>query len=232
MGLFNLFKKKEKTYICARCKKEITDAESKWIGSHRFCSDCAAPPKNVNMAPKQAVDNSITTKTIKVNTISTALQKEAEEAGYQAYMDYARGSLTPEEAYLSRGFVKDEDGKWVYGKLVTINDTIKPKEKPCEPIEIKNTIIKEIKPANGAAFSFEKTAIIIEIVQAEGKEFVRIIDYDCCSGANGRPLYSLFEYYYKTDDVELTNISATNYKSKIKGNAEYQYKEFDCGVRY
>lgn len=42
MGLFNLFKKKEKAYICARCKKEITGKESNWIGNHRFCADCAA----------------------------------------------------------------------------------------------------------------------------------------------------------------------------------------------
>ena len=42
------------TYICARCKKEITDEESKWIGNHRFCTDCAASPK--------AVTNNITVK--------------------------------------------------------------------------------------------------------------------------------------------------------------------------
>jgi len=68
MGMFDLFKKKiintnnataktktaqSKTYICARCKKEITDSESNWIGNHRFCSDCAAPPKNVAIEPKQ-----------------------------------------------------------------------------------------------------------------------------------------------------------------------------------
>ena len=49
MGLFDMFKKKadapQKTLICARCKKEITDEESKWIGNHRFCTDCAAAPK-------------------------------------------------------------------------------------------------------------------------------------------------------------------------------------------
>ncbi len=50
MGLFNIFNKKtttaqSKTYTCARCKKEITDSESKWIGNHRFCSNCAARMK-------------------------------------------------------------------------------------------------------------------------------------------------------------------------------------------
>jgi len=32
-----------KTPICSRCKKEITDSESKWIGNHRFCVSCASP---------------------------------------------------------------------------------------------------------------------------------------------------------------------------------------------
>ena len=93
-----------KTYICARCKKEITDDESKWIGNHRFCADCAAPPQKA--------------------TMESHLEAEAREAGYQAYMDFARGSLTPEQAYSNRGFVKDKDGKWVYGKLMTKNTFI------------------------------------------------------------------------------------------------------------
>ena len=41
-----------KRYICARCKKEITDAESKWRGNHRFCADCATLPAN-NTLQKQ-----------------------------------------------------------------------------------------------------------------------------------------------------------------------------------
>ncbi len=50
MGLFDIFNKKtttaqSKIYICTRCKKEITDNESKWIGNHRFCENCAAPPR-------------------------------------------------------------------------------------------------------------------------------------------------------------------------------------------
>ena len=104
MGLFDIFKKKTlvvqpKTYTCARCKKEITDAETKCIGNHRFCADCAAPPKT--------------------STLEKHFENEAQEAGYQAYMDFARGSLTPEQAYSNRGFVKDQNGNWVYGKLQT-----------------------------------------------------------------------------------------------------------------
>ena len=45
-----------------------------------------------------------------------ALKTEEKEAAYQAYMDYAKGSDTPEEAYTRRGFIKDKEGKWVYKK--------------------------------------------------------------------------------------------------------------------
>lgn len=65
MGLFSIFKKKKsnndfepknikactvpmskKTLNCARCKKEIAESDAKWVGNHRFCSDCAAPFKS------------------------------------------------------------------------------------------------------------------------------------------------------------------------------------------
>ena len=62
MGLFDVFKKKKsseqpKTYICARCKKEIADSEPKWIGNHRFCNDCfkSSDYRNTNEAPKCSV---------------------------------------------------------------------------------------------------------------------------------------------------------------------------------
>ena len=45
-----------------------------------------------------------------------ALKTEEKEAAYQAYMDYTKGSDTPEEAYTRRGFKKDKEGKWVYIK--------------------------------------------------------------------------------------------------------------------
>ena len=48
MGLFNFGKKKVK-YQCSRCKKKILDEKFEWIGSHRFCRDCAKPPKKSNV---------------------------------------------------------------------------------------------------------------------------------------------------------------------------------------
>ena len=33
--------KREQTYTCARCKKQIGEQDCVWIGDHRFCRDCA-----------------------------------------------------------------------------------------------------------------------------------------------------------------------------------------------
>lgn len=44
MGLFNLFSKiplHTQKHYCTRCKKEISDDETKWIGNDRFCIACA-----------------------------------------------------------------------------------------------------------------------------------------------------------------------------------------------
>ena len=48
MGLFDIFKKGQSKAICkcARCKKEISEDESQWIGNHRFCKSCASPKRN------------------------------------------------------------------------------------------------------------------------------------------------------------------------------------------
>ena len=45
-------------------------------------------------------------------TIEEARKRESDYIGYQAYMDYAKGSATPEEAYFLRGYVK-QDNMWV-----------------------------------------------------------------------------------------------------------------------
>lgn len=49
MGLFDFSKKQGKQnshkICCARCKKVILEDEAQWIGYHRFCKNCANPPK-------------------------------------------------------------------------------------------------------------------------------------------------------------------------------------------
>lgn len=59
---------------------------------------------------------------------------------------------------------------------------------------IKQLSVEERR--DGAAFSFEKTIIKRELVQAGDQLYLRITKYDCSSGANGRPIYSLTEDYH------------------------------------
>ena len=40
-----------KKFVCARCKCEITEEESVWIGNHRFCSICALPSNQTPRFP-------------------------------------------------------------------------------------------------------------------------------------------------------------------------------------
>ena len=48
-------------------------------------------------------------------TVEEARKRESDYIGYQVYMDYAKGSATPEEAYSSRGYMK-QDNIWVLKK--------------------------------------------------------------------------------------------------------------------
>ena len=107
-----------------------------------------------------------------------------------------------------------------------------PKDQPAEPILVQRTILKEIGPANGACFAFEKKVVIIELVQAEDTEFVRITDYENAAGANGRPQYSLLVDYYAPKDVDLTHITAQNYMEKVNGAPIYHRARYECGVLY
>lgn len=62
MNLKNLFQKKQtKTYICARCKKELDENTFTWIGNHRFCFDCA----NVKSVLNKNEQNTVNTTDVK-----------------------------------------------------------------------------------------------------------------------------------------------------------------------
>ncbi len=191
MRFFDIFKKEvsaeqSKTYICARCKKEITDSESKWIGNHRFCKNCAAPSKS--------------------DTINKHLEEEAKEAGYQAYMDYAKGSLTPEEAYLNRGFIKDKDGKFIYGKLATIDDAVKQEENSYICARCKKKITdSESKWIGNHRFCINCATPIKE------KPLTETVQKDLCKKYTTGPLASTFEYAYK--------LVAISHKMYMDGNS-------------
>ena len=40
-------RERERLYTCARCKKQIAEQDCVWIGSHRFCKDCAKASERV-----------------------------------------------------------------------------------------------------------------------------------------------------------------------------------------
>lgn len=164
MGLFNLFKMKEKSIVCSCCNREISKGEIKKIGSNIVCGKCVE----------------------------------------------------------------------IYDKIVALKNSIEPNKKPSEPLIIKQTVLEEINPDNSAAFSFEKNALIIEIVLEEqrNQEYVRITNYKCYAENNGRPQYSMSKSYYELSQVDLENISSDNYKQKINGKPIYEYTEYDWGCVY
>ena len=97
---------------------------------------------------------------------------------------------------------------------------------------IKELSVEERR--DGAAFSFEKRVIRRELVQAGDQLYLRITDYDCSSGANGRPLYSLIEDYHVLylNDVQtalriLTPENGMRYAAK---SPAYRYVKHDTGV--
>ncbi len=100
-------------------------------------------------------------------------------------------------------------------------------------------VIKQLgteESRDGAAFSFEKTVIKRELVQAGGQLYLRITNYDCSSGANGRPLYSLIEDYHVLylSDVKialqlLTPENGLRYAAK---SPAYRYVQHDTGVLF
>lgn len=89
---------------------------------------------------------------------------------------------------------------------------------------------------DGAAFSFEKTVIKRDLVQAGGQLYLRITNYDCSSGANGHPLYSLIEDYhvFYLNDAQtalqlLTPENGLRYAAK---SPAYRYVKYDTGVLF
>ena len=100
-------------------------------------------------------------------------------------------------------------------------------------------LIKELgmeERRDGAAFCFEKTVIKRDLVKVGGQLYLRITDYECSSGANGRPLYSLIENYhmlYLSDEKIalqlLTPEKGLRYAAK---SPAYRYVEHGTGVLY
>ena len=62
MSFFDILKRKKadsppreerRSHICARCKKKISESETHWILSHRYCAECVKPSQKY----RAAIDN-------------------------------------------------------------------------------------------------------------------------------------------------------------------------------
>lgn len=88
----------------------------------------------------------------------------------------------------------------------------------------------------GAAFSFEKAFIKRDLVKVGGRMYLRITDYQCDSGGNGRPLYSLIEDYHVFYLSNLKMVSQLLNPEKplayAAKSAAYRYVERGTGVLY
>lgn len=88
----------------------------------------------------------------------------------------------------------------------------------------------------GAAFSFEKAFIKRDLVKVGGQMYLRITDYQCDSGANGRPLYSLIEDYhvlYLSDEkIALQLLTPENGLRYAAKSPAYRYAKYDTGVLF
>ena len=88
----------------------------------------------------------------------------------------------------------------------------------------------------GAAFGFEKAFIKRDLVKVGGRMYLRITDYQCDSGGNGRPLYSLIEDYHVFYLSNLKMVSQLLNPEKplayAAKSAAYRYVERGTGVLY
>lgn len=83
-----------------------------------------------------------------------------------------------------------------------------------------------------AAFSFEKSVIKKEVVRVGNQFYFRLTDYDCSAGANGRPLYALFEYYHALSAEAVCLISSGSEPWPDKKKADYLYEDHGTGVLF
>ena len=88
----------------------------------------------------------------------------------------------------------------------------------------------------GAAFNFEKAFIKRDLVKAGEQLYLRITDYQCDSGANGRPLYSLIEdyhvFYIADIQIALKLLSSKRGLAYAAKSPAYRYVERGTGVLF
>ena len=107
--------------------------------------------------------------------------------------------------------------------------------RPEGPIELIRELGTEERSI-GAAFSFEKAFIKRDLVKVGGQMYLRITDYQCDSGGNGRPLYSLIEdyhvFYLRDINLALRLLNPERPLTYAAKSPAYRYEERGTGVLF
>ncbi len=125
----------------------------------------------------------------------------------------------------------DTVGKLAYASEENSKEVIPVSGRPAGTVKVIRKLNAEEK-RESAAFSFEKTLIATDLVQGGDQLFIRVIDYDCFSGANGRPLYSLFEDYYEIKKGLIDFLTPENWRALARKTAIYHFVDRGTGVLF
>lgn len=125
----------------------------------------------------------------------------------------------------------DTVGKLAYASEENRKEVIPLSGRPAETVKVIRKLNVEEK-RECAAFSFEKTLIATDLVKGGDQFYIRVIDYDCCSGANGRPLYSLFEDYYEIKNGLIDFLTPENWRALARKTVAYHFVDRGTGVLF
>ena len=193
------------------------------------------------------------------DTFSPEEQNRFSNMVYQYSQDVGRGGYAPREHYAElRGL--EFVGSWPVPKEVArrLEEMQKAKEaakekpaenksaespvqstpapgRPADKIEVIR-LLSTTEDKDDSAFSFEKTLVKREVVKAGGRYYIRATDYQCASGTNGRPIYTLFEDYYEcklTNEEQIQRLITEDKEMDFAFKMPaYRYKEGGTGVLF
>ena len=108
----------------------------------------------------------------------------------------------------------------------------KPRQgRPDGPI----TVIRQLQftcDCEGAFYSFEKKVQKVETVKTPVHVYVCLSRYQCVAGANGRPDSHLSESYYAVTGFAEGELTAENWRDKVRKIPDYSYSHFSNDVLY
>lgn len=75
----------EQRFVCARCKKPITENECVWIGNHRFCTECTKPLTSAQeMESEQRNRSQVPSRDVWMDRLQEALDNDT-------FLDFIKG---------------------------------------------------------------------------------------------------------------------------------------------